>query len=273
MHADQTLDVGSWGYFRTCVYTPSEYIRDLRELPWITSGTRVSYHTIYSYFARLGREQQDILSENQDTKATQISISHFHSLQEIDIAFVDCTKRPFNWLAGRVFIDWRDSFPLHLETILEAMTTAQKRGIVFRSFKVSGLYSAIETTMHQKVEDALRDVEDIHIFDSPTLLDSMATISLPSLRRLELGTCWIWPADLERFVRSHADSLRSIHLEDAWLVVEKFHDWGIKLSSGTAKTIADNLADVRSLGVLQELTINRKGCGQYEYRECTNILQ
>ena len=263
----------SWDYFRTCVYTPSEYVRDLRELPWTTSGKQISYHTIYSYFAHLCREQQNIITKGKDNAATQKSISRFQRLQEVDIAFVDSTTKPFSWLSGRIFVDWRVSFPLHLETILDAMMAARRKGIVFRSFKVSGLYSAIETTMCHKVEDALHDVEDIHIFDCPALLDFMTTISLPSLRRLELGTCWIWPADLERFVRSHAKSLRFVHMEDAWLLVEKVHAWGIRLCSGTTKTIVDNLADIFSLGILQELTINKKETGQYDYRECANILR
>lgn len=272
LHADKTLDVESWDYFRTCVYTPSEYVRDLRELR-TTSGKQISYHAIYSYFAHLCREQQDVLTQIKDNTAAQKSMSRFHFLREVDIAFVDGTKKPFSWLSGRVFVDWRYSFPLHLEMVLDAMITARRRGIVFQSFKVSGLYSPIETIMRQKVEDALRDVEDIHIFDSPTLLDFMTTISLPSIRRLELGTCWIWPADLERVVLSHANSLRFIHLEDAWLLDEKVHDWGIRLCSGTTKTISDNLADILNLGILQELTINKKEAGLYEYRECVNILQ
>ena len=186
---------------------------------------------------------------------------------------MDGTKKPFSWLSARVFVDWRDSFPLHLKMVLDAMMTARRGGIIFQSFKVSGLYSTIETIMRQKVEGALRDVEDIHIFDCPTLLDFMTTISLPSIRRLELGTCWIRPADLESFVHSHANSLRFIHLEDTWLLVEKVHDWGIRLCSGTTKIISDNLADVLNLGILQELTINKKEDGQYEYQGCANIPQ
>ena len=273
MSADQILDVQSWDYFRTCVYTPSEYLQDLRELSWISSGKQISYHTIYSYFARVCREQQNIITKGKDRTATEKSISRFHRLQEVDIAFVNSTMKPFSWISGRVFVDWRDSFPLHLETILDAMMTGRRKGIVFRSFKVSGLYSAVETTMCHKVEDALHDVQDIHIHDSPALLEFMAIISLPSLRRLELGTCWIWPADLERFVCLHANSLQFVHLEDAWVLVEEVHAWGIRLCSGTTKTIADNLANVFSLGILQELTINRNGTCQYEYRECANILR
>ena len=272
LSANHILDMESWDYFRTCVYTPSEYIQDLRESSWTSNGKKISYHTIYWYFAHLCREQQNIITKCKDRTATQKSISRFHRLRELDITFVNSTMKPFSWLSGRMFVDWRDSFPLHLETILDAMVTGRRKGIVFQTFKVSGLYSAVDTTMCHKVEDALHDVKDIHIYDSPTLLNFMAVISLPSLRRLELGTCWIWPADLERFVRLHANSLRFVHLEDAWMLVEKVHAWGIRLCSGTTNTIADNLADVFSLGILQELTINRNGPGQYEYRECRSAV-
>lgn len=233
-----------------------EYIRDLRDMSWTKTGKRVSYKSIFFYFSRLCHEQQEILAEGDDESVTRRSLSRLRGLQQVELVFVDDTKKPFSWLAGRVFVDWRDSFPLHLETVLDAMVAARDGGVLLKSFKISGLYSEVATGMRQKVEHALGDVEDIHIFDSPALLDFMTTVSLPSLRRLELGACWIWPEDLEKFVRAHERSLRSLHLEDAWILVEEIHDWGVSLRSATDKTIVHKLAEVQKLGILEELTIN-----------------
>ena len=39
------------------------------------------------------------------------------------------------------------------------------------------------------VADALYNVEDLRLVDSPSLLEFMSTVPLASVRRLELGSC------------------------------------------------------------------------------------
>ena len=73
------------------------------------------------------------------------------------------------------------------------------------------------------VADALYNVEDLRLVDSPSLLEFMSTVPLASVRRLELGSCWLYVPDLEKFVVSHAKSLQFLHLEDTWMPIEKVH--------------------------------------------------
>ncbi|KAE8396768.1 hypothetical protein BDV37DRAFT_277390 [Aspergillus pseudonomiae] len=242
-------NIEAWDYFRSCVYTPSEYNRDQRELCWNFHGRRVSYNMIYSYFAELAREQQTILMERIDSITLVQCIPRFLHLQSIELSFIDSTKKPFCWLSGRLFVGWRDSYPVHFETVIDAMVAARRNGIIVRKFKVSGFYSKISmpgTSLLRKVMEALHNVEDLRLVD----------ISLPSVRRLELAKCWLSVKDLEEFFHVHSGTLHSLHLEDTWLPTETVHEWGISLST------------IRRLGTLRRLTINEKASGCcYQYKE------
>ncbi|KAE8308581.1 hypothetical protein BDV41DRAFT_568138 [Aspergillus transmontanensis] len=240
--------IEAWDYFRSCVYTPSEYNRDQRELCWNFHGRRVSYNMIYSYFAELAREQQTILMERIDSITLVQCIPRFLHLQSIELTFIDSTKKPFCWLSSRLFVGWRDSYPVHFETVIDAMVAARRNGIIVRKFKVSGFYSKISmpgTSLLRKVMEALHNVEDLRLVD----------ISLPSVRRLELAKCWLSVKDLEEFFHVHSGTLHSLHLEDTWLPTETVHEWGISLST------------IRRLGTLRRLTINEKAGGCYQYKE------
>lgn len=117
------------------------------------------------------------------------------------------------------------------------------------------------------VADALYNVEDLRLVDSPSLLEFMSTVPLASVRRLELGSCWLCVPDLEKFVVSHAKSLQFLHLEDTWMPIEKVHYWGLSLCDSSAETILTNIACIRRCGILQELTINRGNTDRYQYHE------
>ncbi|KAE8130724.1 hypothetical protein BDV38DRAFT_289370 [Aspergillus pseudotamarii] len=262
--------IEAWDYFRSCVYTPSEYNRDQRELCWNFHGRRVSYNMIYSYFAELAREQQTILMERIDSITLVKCIPRFLHLQSIELTFIDSTKKPFCWLSSRLFVGWRDSYPVHFETVIDAMVAARRNGIIVRKFKVSGFYSKISmpgTSLLRKVMEALHNVEDLRLVDSSRLLNFMWQVSLPSVRRLELAKCWLSVKDLEEFFHVHSGTLHSLHLEDTWLPTETVHEWGISLCSGTIETIVDRLATIRRLGTLRRLTINEKAGGCYQYKE------
>ncbi|GMF77643.1 unnamed protein product [Aspergillus oryzae] len=234
-------------------------------------GRRVSYNMIYSYFAELAREQQTILTERIDSITLVQCIPRFLHLQSIELPFIDSTKKPFCWLSGRLFVGWRDSYPVHFETVIDAMVAARRNGIIVRKFKVSGFYSKISmpgTSLFRKVMEALHNVEDLRLVDSSRLLNFMRQVSLPSVRRLELAKCWLSVKDLEEFFRVHSGTLHSLHLEDTWLPTETVHEWGISLCSGSIETIVDRLATIRRLGTLRRLTINEKASGCcYQYKE------
>jgi hypothetical protein len=210
------------------------------------------------------------LTERIDAITLVQCIPRFLHLQSIELPFIDSTKKPFRWLSGRLFVGWRDSYPAHFETIIDAMVAARRNGIIVRRFKVSGFYSKISMPgpiLFRKVMEALHNVEDLRLFDSSRLLNFMRQISLPSVRRLELAKCWLSVKDLQEFLHVHSGTLHSLHLEDTWLPTETVHEWGISLYSGNIKTIVDRLASIRRLGILHRLTINMKTSGCYQYEE------
>ncbi|KAL4888214.1 hypothetical protein BDV59DRAFT_196627 [Aspergillus ambiguus] len=263
-------NVESFDYFCTSVYTPSEYIRDLRDLYWNPDKNRVSYQAVHSYFAGLACEQQELLANYEDLRALKESLPRLRRLGTIRINFVDSTTAPFRWFSNRVFVDWKDSFPLHLEAISEAMIAARNFGVSVHSFSISGFYSEIPASsvvVSEKVKRALRDLRHLHVIDSPSFLKFISAIRLPALHRLELERCCVQATDLERFICDHAHTLRFLHLEDVWLPVERRHEWGISLYTSVTKTSVAHINNIRRLGILRELTINKAGSESFEHQE------
>lgn len=150
------------------------------------------------------------------------------------------------------------------------MINARTDGVVVRTFEVFGFYSKLENCdneLSETMAKALYNVEDLRLIDSPSLLEFMSTFSLPSIRRLELGACWLCVPDLKKFIVTHRKSIRSLHLEDTWLPIERLHYWGFSLCDSASETILTNIAGIREREILQELTINRGNTGRYQYRE------
>jgi hypothetical protein len=142
-------------------------------------------------------------------------------LKGIELLFIDSTKKPFRWLAGRLFLDSRDSYPAYLETTIDAMIAARHNGIIVRTFRVSGFYSRIsisgQSILLKKMAEALYNVEDLVLLDSSRFLDLLCQIKLPSLRQLELAKRSLSLTDLEQLFREHAETRRFLHPEDIWL--------------------------------------------------------
>lgn len=249
-----------WRHFSYYLYTPSEYARDEGR------GKGLPYIDIYFYFSRLSQEQQRILRKNQDAMAFRACLPRFPQLIAIRLSFVDGINQPFRSLGGSVFLDWKDSFPTHLINVVEGMGAAMRNEVVIRTFEVSGFYSqlAADNKLFEGMASALHYVEDLRLIDSPSLLEFMSTLTLPSIHRLELENCWLCVRDLEDFVNTHAKTLQFLHLEDTWLPVEKDHHWGL---DSTAHTVLMNIASIKERGVLKKLTINRENEGRYQYQE------
>ncbi|KAK9646477.1 hypothetical protein HCH54_005222 [Aspergillus fumigatus] len=257
-------------YFRNCVYTPSEYARDRRDAYWNSYGTRISYTTIQNYFSRLADEQQRILERGRDLVTFQTCLPRLVNLKTIQLHFVEGIKEPFRWFAGRVFVDWKDSFPDRFKSILHAMVRAKDNGVTIRTFQIAGFYSRLlvsNSELPSLASDALSSVEDLQLIDSPSMLEFMSHVHLPSLRRFALESCWLWIPELEQFILAHAGILRVLHLQDTWIQSETIHDWGISLSLGNTKTIVEGLSKVRAGKILSQLTINQEGVDRYEYQE------
>ncbi|KAH3511103.1 hypothetical protein KXV55_002475 [Aspergillus fumigatus] len=249
-------------YFRNCVYTPSEYARDRRDAYWNSYGTRISYTTIQNYFSRLADEQQRILERGRDLVTFQTCLPRLVNLKTIQLHFVEGIKEPFRWFAGRVFVDWKDSFPDRFKSILHAMVGAKDNGVTIRTFQISGFYSRLlvsNSELPSLASDALSSVEDLQLIDSPSMLEFMSHVHLPCLRRFALESCWLWIPELEQFILAHAGILRVLHLQDTWIQSETIHDWGISLSLGNTKTIVEGLSKVRAGKILSQLTINQEG--------------
>ena len=148
------------------------------------------------------------------------------------------------------------------------MIAARKNGVAIRTFEVSGFYSQLTVDgngLSGMMAEALHNVEDLRLIDSPSLLEFMATIFLGSVRRLELETCWLCVRDLEQFVITNAKTLQFLHLEDTWVAAANLHYWGLSLCDSSSETIVANIACIRELGILRGVTINRGKADGYEY--------
>ncbi|KAL4924647.1 uncharacterized protein BDV17DRAFT_274168, partial [Aspergillus undulatus] len=262
--------VCSWEYFRSCVYSPAEFIRDQREQWWSFREKSFSYESIHNYFSELSKEQQKILAKCDDARALHACLPCFARLETIQLICEDGIDQPFRWLATSLFFDWNDSMLMHLETLVEVMRCLRQHGVSIRSFGVFGFNSYISTTDQgflEKMADALGSVTDVMLVDSTGLLPCLASIQLPSILRLELGSCWLQISDLEDFCLKHNRKLQHIHFEDVWVSARKVYDWGVSLSTGNLAALVDNLVVLRKSGVLQQITVNRKDDGQYEHQE------
>ncbi|KAA8642361.1 uncharacterized protein ATNIH1004_011305 [Aspergillus tanneri] len=259
--------IENWDYFQSNIYTPSEYERDQREAFWTFGGQEVSYSTVFTYFSSQARDQRIVQQKAQDIEALITSIPRFPKLEAIYMRFTDGIQAPFRWFAGRVFLDNTHTLTDHLVKMAAAITVARLDGVSIRTFEVSGFYSRIDLAdplLLDLMRDALNDVHELRAINSPTMLEFLSLIPLPSLQRFELASCWLSIENLEDFVRKHAGSLRYLHLEDTWLLHEKINEDGIYLSMANAQSILDNLTRIWDAGILDEVTINRRPGGFYE---------
>lgn len=268
------LVIENYDYFQSQIYTPSEYEHDKQQNFWIFGGQEVSYSAIFSYLSSRVQDQHLVDKKAQDTEALVTSIPHFTNLGTIYLSFTDEIKSPFRWFGGRVCLDCTHCLTDHLMEVASAIVVAQLNGVAIKTFEVSGFHSRIDLNnsfILELMSDALKNVHELRAINSPTMLECFCQIPLPSLQRFELANCWLSIDNLEDFVKRHASSLRSIHLEDTWLLQEKINENGIYLSMANARSIFGNMASIRDTGILNELTINRRLGGLYEVHEqfCT----
>ncbi|CAG8902312.1 unnamed protein product [Penicillium egyptiacum] len=206
-------------YFKSCIYTSSEFVRDQNDSFWGRGGERVTYNSIYSYFNCLAKEQQRILDTREDLKAFRRSIPRFASLHSVHITYVAGVHKSYLWFAPRVFADWNYSFIIHLETIIDAMVVAKENDILVRCFQISGFYAhprACVGSLRHKMADGLSNIETLCLDDSPNLIDFMSKVHLPVLRHFELGRCWVTYEDIQSVLNAHLQ-VRSVQLSKIWL--------------------------------------------------------
>ncbi|PWY96034.1 hypothetical protein BO94DRAFT_601201 [Aspergillus sclerotioniger CBS 115572] len=259
-------------YFSTCLYTPLEYTRDEREFRWGYQGKQITYNRIYSYFKHLSEEQQMIIQADFNLMSFSSCLPRFLRLRSFEISLMNNIEKPFRWFAGRMLVDWKDTFPDHFGAVLQGLCAAKESGIRIKTFQVTGFYSRLpllDSKIPRLAAIALHTVEELYLADSPGLLDFIAATTLPSVRVLELENCWLWVPELQKFLLTHGSTLQVLHLENVWLPSEKIYDWGVSLSLGTTSTVIDGISDIRIGDAMRELTINRKG-KKYEYQKIFN---
>lgn len=248
----------------------SEYERDREDSVWFFGGQEASYSAIFNYLSSQAREQRLADEKAWETEALVSSIHQFVNLDTIYLSFVDGIQSPFQWFAGCVCLGGMHTLSDYLLEMAAAMAVAQLDGVGIKMFEISGFYSRIDLAdpfLLGLMSDALSDVCNLRVINSPTMLEFLCRTPLPSIQRFELANCWLSVNDLEDFVRKNANSLCSLHLEDTWLLQEKINENGIYLSMANAKSIFDNIIGIWDSGILDELTINRRLGGLYEVQE------
>ncbi|KAB8072499.1 hypothetical protein BDV29DRAFT_158520 [Aspergillus leporis] len=271
----QSIDprVEDWDYFGSHIYPPSEYEQDLEDLFWTFGGSEASYLAVFSYFRFLSSEQRKCQWKGRDREDLVASFPRFPNLRSVHVWFVDGIKSPFRWFTGRVLQDDPDGPGCakdHLTKLATAMIAAKANGVKTHAFEMLGLYTRIDqgdSMLRSLVGKAFHHIRDLRIINSPTLLEFLTHVHMPSLRRFELGNCWLSIESLEEFVQCHRASLRVLHLEDVWMITERIDSDGVYLSMASAETIFGKLAGIWNYGILSEVSINRQPGGQYDVRK------
>ncbi|PYH40990.1 uncharacterized protein BP01DRAFT_408515 [Aspergillus saccharolyticus JOP 1030-1] len=252
--------------FRSCIYTPDDYVRDWRDTPWRFRSRSISYSMIYAYFCVQARDQQDIIDDGLDTKALSESLPRFIRLHTIELRFMTGLSYPYEWLASQALIDNSFSFSDHFKKLMMSMILAKESGVLIQNFKVSGFYTSFNENKElcKLAEEAFSNIQTIHVLDSPTMLDCFSKLSIPFLRRLELANCWLSISSLETFIQAHAETLRFLHLEEIWLLDSTSEYDHLPWDTGSTDRLLHRLEHIFQLGILSGVTINSRNDGQFE---------
>lgn len=218
----------------------------------------------------MSHEQQAINQSLWDLRILCTCLPCFPHLDTLQIWFKDAIESPFYVLADRVLLDGRFCFLNHLEKVATALIMAKEDGLCIRTVEIRGFYPdklSDKSHLTGLLNDAFTDIHKLQLYESPAALEFFTQNPLPCLRQLELGSYWMSIPGLERFVRTHAKSLKALYLEDIWLLQERHDDCSIHISTANTETILDNIRPICDLGILQELKMNRRDSGQWEIHQ------
>lgn len=84
------------------------------------------------------------------------------------------------------------------------MVTAQDTGLALKCLEIDGMHSKLTTEDSYNLEvakTALAKVKRLKLIDSPGFLGFLSPVPLPSLRRLELGRCWLIGLGVKAFLQ------------------------------------------------------------------------
>jgi hypothetical protein len=195
-----------WDYFSACIYTPQEYARDQEDFRWELRGKQFSYKAIFSYFRRLARSQSMLLEERMDIHIFSASLRHLSNLSTVKLSFHGAKEDQLLWFSNRLFLGGENALLVHLEAVLLGLAAAQDTGLALKCFEIVGMHSKLTTKDNSILEvakTALAKVESLKLIDSPGSLKFLSSVPLPSLRRLELGKCWLVGLDINAFLQPH----------------------------------------------------------------------
>lgn len=202
-------------YFSACIYTPREYARDQEEFRWELRGKQFSYKAIFLYFRRLARAQSLLLEERTDIQIFAESLRYLSNLSTVRLSFHGAKEDQLIWFSNRVFLG--NSLLTHLETVLQGITAAQATGLNLKCFEIDGMYSkptSEDDNILKIATAALAKVESLTLIDSPGFLEFVSYVPLPSLRRLELGKCWLVGMTLKKFLKAQDRRVLHVYFQD-----------------------------------------------------------
>lgn len=131
----------------------------------------------------------------------------------VKLSFDESHHSRFLWFANRAFLDWNNSFPIHLETIFKILATAHSEGIIIKAVEISGFHAGLgqnRGNLSALAMEGLFSVTRIRLVDSFSLLSFLARLDLPFLGELDLENCGVVGSDLTAFVDKHRASLRQV---------------------------------------------------------------
>ncbi|KAJ5249300.1 hypothetical protein N7468_000751 [Penicillium chermesinum] len=203
-------------YFEAYIYTPEEYRRDRNEFNWDSAAIEVSYKAAQRHFSAIARDQNEILTRRHDVAIFEGCVKQFLHLDTFKLSFHETQHEKYFWFANRVFIDWKDSFSLHLETMMKALRSAQVQGFSIQTIEVYGFYAGLgknHTDLLALASECLMGISKIKLVDSFSLLHFLAGIHLESLQQIDLVNCGLIVSDLDKFIQRQKVSLKTVRLE------------------------------------------------------------
>ncbi|KAL4960584.1 F-box protein [Aspergillus stella-maris] len=175
-----------------------------------------------------------------------LSLPHLPNLHTLEISLTNDLKDQFGH-ASVYMPSGKDCYLSHLEKLLTAAVAARRNGIIIRSLYISGFYhqAAIEDCFLQALAlNALSSIEELRVISTSPMLPLLERLHLLRLQRVELIDVWLSLSTLEGLLRN-SKGLRSLYLEDIWLVDELVGSSGeFGLSKGLVVSI---------VGVLERL--------------------
>ncbi|KAL4806942.1 hypothetical protein BDV18DRAFT_152217 [Aspergillus unguis] len=178
-------------------------------------------------------QASDILSE---------ALPRLSNLNTIEIDLVHGIKDQFGHASGYM-LPHQDYYHGPLEKLLTATLLAQQNGVTVQAFRISGFYhqAAIDDCFLQALASrVLSEVKEIRITSTSPIFPFISGMPLMQLQRLELIDIWLSLEALEDLVR-HAEHLKSLHLENIWLV-DELANQGPGMSKGTTISVLELLA-------------------------------